>query len=146
MNIATRLDSAMRSAKVGSQSQLARMSGVPQPTISRILKGQGTQGAETVTLVALASALNVDLRWLQQGIGSPTPARIRKSEPEEKSPEPVLAVVEPPKADILQWVTAREAELLTEYRACAEPQRARILVVARSMPKAEGSVGVSDKV
>jgi transcriptional regulator with XRE-family HTH domain len=146
MNIATRLDSAMRSAKVGSQSQLARMSGVPQPTISRILKGQGTQGAETVTLVALANALNVDLRWLQQGIGSPTPARIQKTDKGEKAPEPVLAVVEPPKADILQWVTAREAELLTEYRARAEPQRARILVVARSLPKAEGGVGVSDKV
>lgn len=70
MDIATRLDEAMRAAGFDSQSALSRASGVPQPTIARILKGTGKSGPETDTLAKLAQACNVSFRWLHEGAGA----------------------------------------------------------------------------
>lgn len=69
MSIAARLDEAMREAGFESQSALARASGVPQPTINRILKGTGKRGPETNTIKALAQACNVNAQWLTDGTG-----------------------------------------------------------------------------
>jgi phage repressor protein C with HTH and peptisase S24 domain len=69
MNISTRLDKAMHQAGIPSQSALARASGVPQPTINRILKGTGKKGPETNTIAALAAACNVAAQWLTDGTG-----------------------------------------------------------------------------
>jgi phage repressor protein C with HTH and peptisase S24 domain len=69
MDISSRLDSAMKAAGYESQSALARASGVPQPTINRILKGVGKKGPEAHTLVQLASACNVSFEWLHEGSG-----------------------------------------------------------------------------
>lgn len=55
----------MDKAGFESQSAFARASGVPQPTINRILKGTGKNGPETNTLAKLAAACNVSLSWLQ---------------------------------------------------------------------------------
>lgn len=63
--IALRLQEAMDKAGFASQSALSRASGVPQPTINRILKGTGKNGPETNTLAKLATACNVSLGWLQ---------------------------------------------------------------------------------
>jgi len=70
MNISTRLDQAMQKAGIASQSALARASGVPQPTINRILKGTGKKGPETNTIAALAAACNVTAQWLTDGTGN----------------------------------------------------------------------------
>ena len=70
MNISTRLDQAMQRAGIPSQSALARASGVPQPTINRILKGSGKKGPETNTIAALAAACNVAAQWLTDGTGT----------------------------------------------------------------------------
>ncbi|SFU79554.1 Phage repressor protein C, contains Cro/C1-type HTH and peptisase s24 domains [Pseudoduganella namucuonensis] len=59
----------MKAAGFESQSALARASGVPQPTINRILNGVGKKGPEAHTLVQLASACNVTFEWLHEGIG-----------------------------------------------------------------------------
>ena len=59
----------MNLAGFPSQSALARASGVPQPTINRILKGTGKQGPESKTIEQLAHACNVSVEWLQQGRG-----------------------------------------------------------------------------
>jgi phage repressor protein C with HTH and peptisase S24 domain len=67
MTIGSRLDIAMREAGFESQSALARASGIPQPTINRILKGAGKRGPETQTIIALASACNVKFEWLHEG-------------------------------------------------------------------------------
>ena len=67
--IGARLDEAMRARGVRTQVKLAELSGIPQPTIARILKGGGRQGPETETLRPLAKALQVHLRWLQEGLG-----------------------------------------------------------------------------
>lgn len=66
MTIATRLDRLMQVRKVKSQSALARMAGVPQPTINRILKGQ-TDTPELGTIKKLAGALDVPATWLAEG-------------------------------------------------------------------------------
>lgn len=69
MSIAARLDEAMHAAGFRSQSALARASGVPQPTINRILKGTGKRGPETNTIKALAEACKVSAQWLTDGSG-----------------------------------------------------------------------------
>lgn len=69
MTIGDRLDQAMKDAKIPSQSELARRSGVPQATISRILKGSGKKGPETETLKKLAVACGVSFEWLVEGGG-----------------------------------------------------------------------------
>lgn len=141
MTIGGRLDKAMREAKVSSQAQLARLSGVPQPTINRILKGQGKKGPESATLIALADALGLELLWLQQGKG-PQKAGMAMEKDDEQSR---LRVVEPPPATRLQWITEREAELLSEFRACEEPQKKTLLAAARGLPKAITAAVAGDK-
>lgn len=74
MTIATRLDRLMQARKVKSQSALARMAGVPQPTINRILKGQ-TDTPELGTIKKIAAALNVPSTWLAEGPGDTPPDR-----------------------------------------------------------------------
>lgn len=61
MNIADQLDKAMADFRPGgiSQPELAQLSGVPQPTISRTLKGKSIP--ETKTLIKLARALKCTL-------------------------------------------------------------------------------------
>eukprot|EP01036_Dinobryon_divergens_P050865 gene50865-68082_t len=70
MTISQRLESAMKAAGYESQSALSRASGVPQPTINRILNGVGKKGPEAHTLVQLAAALHVTFEWLHEGIGT----------------------------------------------------------------------------
>lgn len=74
MTIATRLDRLMQTRKVKSQSALARMTGVPQPTINRILKGQ-TDTPELGTIKKIAAAFNVPATWLAEGPGDTPPER-----------------------------------------------------------------------
>lgn len=58
----------MRAAGFESQSALSRASGIPQPTINRILKSVGKKGPEAHTLQKLAAACNVTFDWLHEGI------------------------------------------------------------------------------
>ncbi len=67
MTIAKRLNQAMIAARFESQKELSDKSGVPQPTICRILKGTGARGPETETLKKLARACNVTFEWLNEG-------------------------------------------------------------------------------
>lgn len=68
MTIAHRLQEAMNGAGITSQSELARRSSVPQPTINRILNGVGKQGPATQTLKKLATACEVSFQWLADGM------------------------------------------------------------------------------
>jgi transcriptional regulator with XRE-family HTH domain len=144
MDIASRLDRAMKAADVRSQSQLARISGVPQPTINRILKGAGKQGPETVTLTALAAALNVELRWLQQGVGPQRISRVPSDPALDLSPsDPRLAAPRPEPA--LQWVTPREAELLSEFRQRTVAHQDMALAGLRGLPRVVELVATRNK-
>jgi transcriptional regulator with XRE-family HTH domain len=135
----------MKDARVESQAQLARLSGVPQPTINRILKGGGKKGPESATLVALANATSVEFLWLQQGRGPQKAVSPTEGGGEARDDDKArLRVVEPSTKTTLQWVTDREAELLSEFRACEEPQKKTLLAAARGLPKAV-TVAARDK-
>jgi transcriptional regulator with XRE-family HTH domain len=109
--VSTRLDEAMRKAGF-SQNALARLSGVPQPTINRILKGPTKQGPETDTLRKLARACNVSFEWLHEGTGEPPRAGSAKvTEIPVATPPPVV------NETWLQRVDADEARLLDLYRS-----------------------------
>jgi transcriptional regulator with XRE-family HTH domain len=112
--VSTRLDEAMRKAGF-SQNALARASGVPQPTINRILKGPTKQGPETDTLRKLARACNVSFEWLHEGIGEAP--RTGSSKVMEIPVTPI-----PPAAQEtwLQRVDADEARLLDLYRSLSK--------------------------
>lgn len=75
MNLSDRLDAAMRKKGL-SQSELMRRSGVPQPTISRILKGT-TQEPDLETLRSLANALGMTLEQMTGDAGDAANSTIR---------------------------------------------------------------------
>lgn len=81
----------MKEAGFESQSALSRASGVPQPTINRILKGVGKRGPEAHTLVQLAAACNVAFDWLHEGIGPR--ARVAAADPPPVSAAALVPVV-----------------------------------------------------
>jgi transcriptional regulator with XRE-family HTH domain len=115
--VSTRLDEAMTNCGY-SQSSLARASGVPQPTINRILKGPNKRGPETETLRKLARACNVSFEWLNEGAESRS--RIGSSKAQEVIvATPVQAVQE----SWLQRVNADEAELLELYRSLSKAKQ-----------------------
>jgi transcriptional regulator with XRE-family HTH domain len=116
--VSTRLDEAMTKAGF-SQSGLARASGVPQPTINRILKGPNKRGPESETLRKLAVACNVSFDWLNEGIGHPSRIGISKAKEAVITPP-----VQPVRESWLQRVDADEAELLELYRALKKAKQA----------------------
>lgn len=143
--IGWRLDKAMQDARIKSQSELARRSGVPQPTINRILNGEGKRGPETATLVALANATEVEFLWLLEGrgpqkAGGPTAA----SDTDLRDQGSRLQIAERP-APTLQWVTDQEAELLSEFRATKESGKRFILDAARGTDKVKALTTARDK-
>nr|WP_302476216.1 helix-turn-helix transcriptional regulator [Pandoraea iniqua] len=68
MDLADRLREVMRERRVKSQMALHRMSGVPQPTINRLLRGY-TGSPDSDTISKLAVALSVHAEWLLTGRG-----------------------------------------------------------------------------
>lgn len=69
MTIGHRLDLAMKAAGFLNQKTLEEASGIPQPTISRILKNTGKKGPEAHTVKRLAEACGVSFQWLYEGTG-----------------------------------------------------------------------------
>ncbi len=67
MTISDRLAALMRRRGIRSQSQLARISGVPQSSIHRILVRGEDYAAGTATLRKLAQALDSSVAWLAEG-------------------------------------------------------------------------------
>lgn len=122
MTIGNRLDKAMQDAKIQSQSALQRISGVPQATISRILKGNGTKGPETETVRKLAAACNVTFEWLNEGIGSAGRATQGK--------QAQIAVQEPANSDALS--PEEITELVNVYCGLGAKERRIILKSAKA--------------
>lgn len=69
MSIGQRLEQAMKWAGFINQQSLADASGLPQPTISRILKDLAKKSPSGNTIKLLADACNVSFQWLYEGIG-----------------------------------------------------------------------------
>lgn len=113
-----------------SQSELSRRSGVPQPTIARILKGGGPKGPETDTLMKLAHALGVEFMWLQSG-----------DEPKQAGGQPpiqktgISAVPARQQAFKRHWLDQDEADHLADYRSLSERSRNRLRTIIRGMKR-----------
>lgn len=72
MSLAQRLRTLMRWRGIHSQNQLARISGVPQSCIHRILTlPEDRYWPARGTLVRLARALDTSVPWLTDGVASP---------------------------------------------------------------------------
>lgn len=143
--VSTRLDEAMTNCGF-SQSSLARASGVPQPTINRILKGPNKRGPEVATLRKLAQACNVSFEWLNEGIG--VPSRIGASAAREVVVGQSVPVV---KESWLQRVDADEAALLELYRSLNKTKQVAAMTylriaAGRSIKKGENSAAGADQV
>lgn len=147
MSIASRLDEAMNAAKIPSQSALARASGIPQPTINRILKGVGKRGPEAHTIVQLAAACNVTFEWLHEGTG-PKSRSVAATSPHIESPSQTTAdpakqattttaqlVNHAPQPTYIERVSEDELELLGLYRLMRDADQKRTLQGARALPK-----------
>ncbi|MFJ0748414.1 helix-turn-helix transcriptional regulator, partial [Bordetella bronchiseptica] len=78
MSQADRLRALMRWRGISSQNQLARISGVPQSTIHRILARGDAYAPTRATLERLARALHTTVPWLSDGMlgtsAAPAPA------------------------------------------------------------------------
>ncbi|CAB3624259.1 helix-turn-helix domain-containing protein [Achromobacter aegrifaciens] len=69
MSLAQRLHTLMRWRGIKSQNQLARISGVPQSCIHRILMREDCYSPSRATLLRLARALDTSVPWLTDGVG-----------------------------------------------------------------------------
>lgn len=127
MDIGNRLDEAMKKAGYRTQNALADVSGVPQPTIARILKGGGKRGPESETIKKLASACGVTFSWLNgetYEVPSFKPPAIRQEEPHYTTP-----------AVSLIYASPEEIQLLTNFREATDQGRKMITLAAATSPK-----------
>ncbi|MFJ1300148.1 helix-turn-helix domain-containing protein [Pseudomonadota bacterium AL_CKDN230030165-1A_HGKHYDSX7] len=83
MSLSDRLRKQMRWRGIQSQSQLARISGVPQASIHRILVREH-HAPRLDTLRRLAHALDTTVAWLDEGL-------VANLTPEDLPPEPDAA-------------------------------------------------------
>src|SRR3546814_770238 len=74
MTLAQRLRARMQWQGINSQNQLARISGVPQSSIHRILTRTDTYAPARSTLQRLAAALDTTVPWLTDGVDGATPS------------------------------------------------------------------------
>lgn len=113
MDIAARIDLAMKIAGIKTQSQLAQASGVPVSTIARILKNAGQPTIEN--LAAIAAALNRSLDWIVNGTDS------------KKTPLPEL---------INCYITHEELIIIQSHREATPLGKSLIQVAAETAEKA----------
>ncbi|MBO9357111.1 helix-turn-helix domain-containing protein [Bordetella petrii] len=74
MTLAERLRTQMQWRGIKSQNQLARISGVPQSSIHRILTRNDAYAPARGTLQRLAAALDTTVPWLADGIDAAAPS------------------------------------------------------------------------
>jgi len=147
--IARRLDEAMRDprrVKPYSQYRLWKESGVPQATISRILKGNMPQGPEAGTLRALAATLGVSYNWLSEGDASNDSPNLvvqhlsdrHFTKPKahagvaanEEMPRPTPLMVTGP-----HWLTPQEWLLVSMHRRMDTREQQDLAGYAEGLPK-----------
>lgn len=129
MSIGDRLDKAMKSAGYKSQTALAKASGVPQPTVNRILKGGGKRGPETETIKRLAGACGVSFTWLMDDDND---AQIEKVE--IRLTETTTSHSDASKYTLM-FVTQDEIDILTAYRLAPEMNQKMIYLTATKLPR-----------
>jgi transcriptional regulator with XRE-family HTH domain len=88
MTMADRLRTLMRWRGIRSQRQLARLSGVPQTSIHRILTRDATYMPALNTLARLARTLDTSVPWLSDGEQSLRPVAYAAGSPRLREPAP----------------------------------------------------------
>lgn len=88
MTMADRLRTLMRWRGIRSQRQLARLSGVPQTSIHRILTRDASYMPALATLSRLARALDTSVHWLSDGEQSMRPFAHAAGSPRVRDPGP----------------------------------------------------------
>lgn len=138
MNVGDRLDEAMKKAGYRTQNALADASGVPQPTIARILKGGGKRGPETETVKRLATACGVTFSWLN-GETSEIPEFKPATIKQEPTPyiHPAVSLI---------YASADEILLLTHFREATDQGRRLITAAAATSPKDAKRIKTFNKV
>lgn len=77
----------MRWRGIKSQNQLARISGVPQSCIHRILMREDCYSPSRATLLRLAHALDTSVPWLTDGVGPDGDAPRDSARPPDGAPD-----------------------------------------------------------
>lgn len=118
--IAARIDFAMQQAGIKSQADLARLSGVPNSTVVRILKENSLPNVPN--LAAISRACGVSMDWLATGESADTHP-------------PVVS---------LTYVTSREMDILTTFRKCTPETQQKIILTIETLAIRSGS-GILDQ-
>lgn len=87
MSLAQRLHTLMRWRGIKSQNQLARISGVPQSCIHRILMREDCYSPSRATLLRLAHALDTSVPWLTDGVGPGADVPLDSASPPDGAPD-----------------------------------------------------------
>ncbi|CAB3932017.1 transcriptional regulator [Achromobacter xylosoxidans] len=93
MSLAQRLHTLMRWRGIKSQNQLARISGVPQSCIHRILVREDRYSPSRTTLLRLARALDTSVPWLTDGVGPEGDAPPSSADPLDIATDGYLAEI-----------------------------------------------------
>ncbi|KWK74117.1 helix-turn-helix domain-containing protein [Burkholderia ubonensis] len=117
------------------QSKLSRDTGVPQPTISRILRGGSVPELET--LAALAIPFGVTCEWLLTERGPKFVAELYTSQPHEHAAETARAL--PPNAQKLISEIKRASEA-----GVPEDAFAAVMTLLRLIPAQQNSADDGD--
>ncbi|MBH9725141.1 helix-turn-helix transcriptional regulator [Burkholderia contaminans] len=117
------------------QSKLSRDTGVPQPTISRILRGGSVPELET--LAALAIPFGVTCEWLLTERGPKFVAELYASQPHERVADTARAL--PPNAQKLISEIRRASEA-----GVSEEAFSAVMTLLRLMPAQQSSADDGD--
>ena len=136
MTLAHRLRAQMRWRGIKSQNQLARISGVPQSSIHRILTRGDAYSPGRRTLQRLAQALDTSVRWLTDGIDTP-------QQPPGAGPPPAAAPHQPgAQASAADGYVAEMQVLMARLPTDA---RKKIVAIARLIAHGPARPGRSHK-
>lgn len=140
-----RLKQARENKKL-NKTTFAKLVGVSNATVTDWEKSVADGGIKELSapsLVKIYEVLGVDLYWLLSGKMPPKNADVTEpgvNAPSQDDAKKLVVVpapeqrVEAAMPDMLQWVSAREAGLLTDFRTLGVPEQDTLLDVARSLP------------
>jgi transcriptional regulator with XRE-family HTH domain len=135
MTIANRLRTLMRWRGIRSQNQLARISGVPQSTIHRILTHGDTYAPVRGTLVKLASALDTTVPWLTDGVEIVRPP-----------PAPQLRDAAAQMAEAADARQTQVTELQMLFERLSATERRKVIAVVRLIAeRSNGDAAAADQ-
>lgn len=145
-SLATRLNIAMNMAGM-TQGALAKASGVSQPTIWRLTKGQA---AGSRKLVDIAAALNVNVEWLAKGQGEMQGPSAKEgfSHAPAASDVPVWTLAGKTSETVTtpNGVRAKKtwrAYLIDRNSGCAEATAGSIVIVDTDIPPESGDLVIA---